>query len=691
MSAAHSGRTQHQNTRQHTTTNSQSPSYKQGICDHYVATGKCKFGQDCKFSHPTPVTDNAESQEIRPQTILFQLKGIIKSFSRVHDFQTLGRLEDFLDSALQVLDSNERNIQSEAVFVLTRNDNDIGYDIIRHIVQHVGNPLARFTNSLWQRVEYDRHIVPFMKIIVHNAFTQSCVEKSFHYVMKAVYGTDGQRAVCFFNKVIAILENKIQLESTNEEGCFLVCRLLHYTIRYNSEALGHGDLLEVHTNLMKLSNTIRTPLSTNMDRLLAETAAYLIPISINTKNESLHTDGSMSDHYQQREFLIDLPGELSNTYPRHTNDSHLISNIHILPTRDEVVCIRDPYLPINDISAPHFLDGPSRLFDIHFRLLREDMIGPLRMAVCTILQKIKPTHPISKELKQQECLRESNIGSIRLYYDVVVQSVEFERKCSLQFRLRFRQPRNVESKKRAEYWNATKSLDRGSLLCLISNAPDFQCFLTVVAKDPKLLTKDSHWCYIDVTFEGKVDDTGLTLLQYIRRKHVPDSLALVEFPGLLLDAYKTVLESLQSRSKHPFLPFGQLLCPKSEERQLYTRDVSVPSHPYTLSEGFQFNLQPLKHRGSSPEPLLLSRDASSDDQHLITRLMKETTLDSGQCKGLVAGLTQEIALIQGNNQRNWHADFQGPPGTGKTYLGVELVKALLHNKTALALKPIICV
>jgi hypothetical protein len=64
---------------------------------------------------------------------------------------------------------------------------------------------------------------------------------------------------------------------------------------------------------MKLSNTIRTPLSTNMDRLLAETAAYLIPISINTKNESLHTDGSMSDHYQQREFLIDLPGELTNT------------------------------------------------------------------------------------------------------------------------------------------------------------------------------------------------------------------------------------------------------------------------------------------------------------------------------------------------------------------------------------------
>lgn len=37
------------------------------------------------------------------------------------------------------------------------------------------------------------------------------------------------------------------------------------------------------------------------------------------------------------------------------------------------------------------------------------------------------------------------------------------------------------------------------------------------------------------------------------------------------------------------------------------------------------------------------------------------------------------------------ADKLGPPGTGKTYLGVQLVKALLHNKHALDLEPIICV
>src|ERR1700737_1710224 len=75
-SPAHWGRTQRQSGRQHTTTDSESP---QRLCEYYAATGTCKFGDGCKFSHATPVTDNGGSvQEIRPQTTLFRLKGMIK-------------------------------------------------------------------------------------------------------------------------------------------------------------------------------------------------------------------------------------------------------------------------------------------------------------------------------------------------------------------------------------------------------------------------------------------------------------------------------------------------------------------------------------------------------------------------------------------------------------------------------------
>src|SRR5271170_7198497 len=70
---------------------------------------------------------------------------------------------------------------------------------------------------------------------------------------------------------------------------------------------------------------------------------------------------------------IDLPGQLSKSGARHDNDSHLIANIQILPTKDELLCKRVSYIPFNNPAAPHFLEGPARLCDIHFRLLREDL------------------------------------------------------------------------------------------------------------------------------------------------------------------------------------------------------------------------------------------------------------------------------------------------------------------------------
>lgn len=45
-------------------------------------------------------------------------------------------------------------------------------------------------------------------------------------------------------------------------------------------------------------------------------------------------------------------------------------------------------------------------------------------------------------------------------------------------------------------------------------------------------------------------------------------------------------------------------------------------------------------------------------------------LDKAQDKALTTGLTNELALIQ------------GPPGTGKTYVGEQIVKALLKCKEA---------
>jgi Zinc finger C-x8-C-x5-C-x3-H type (and similar) len=646
----------------------------QRICEYFMAEGTCRYGNNCKYSHVKP--DNDSGGEVhtdeRPEALLFKLKREMKSFSNLKDFQSLGRFEEFLDIALKVLDSTEREVRAEVILVLTVNDqretdNTIGYDLIRFVVDKIGcpnqRPLLLYPGiDPLRELDTDRHIVPFMKILVHDAFVESCVEKSFHFVIKATYGPDGERGSRFLKKIVARLEEKSvscnteDLKTMLQEPCFLLARLLHYIVRYSSEAIGHTDLLDVHVKLKELSRSVkvRTPLSAQTDRYLAQTAARLLPPKLHpgTEQDPSERESSLDIRYQQHEFLVDLPGELSNSVPRHDNDSARIAKISILPTRDEVLSLRDPYLPINDIAAPHFLDGASRLLDINFRLLREDMIGPLRNAVNLILQKLSPEVPISKQLSHQNYLREPNMVSTRLYFDVSVESAQFVKNNGLTFQLRFRQPRQrngVPHETIKSYWDATKSLDRGSLLCLVSNTPDFICFLTVVEKQTQLLCKDPDWCWIDVTPEGKVDHVRESLLQNIRRK-LKVSLALVEFPGVLLASFKTILESLQTRS--PFLPFSNILCPQPDERQAYdsrrNRTAKVPPPLYSLG-GFQFNLQPLKNSRAYQGPLFLSSEASPDDHELLGKLERESTLDSGQCKGLIAALTQEVALIQGDD------------------------------------------
>lgn len=83
----------------------------------------------------------------------------------------------------------------------------------------------------------------------------------------------------------------------------------------------------------------------------------------------------------------DGPGELSAAgRPRHDNDFSDFRLISVGPTEDEVLSCADPYLPFNDASAPHHAQGADRLLDIHFRLLRHDLLSSL-LRSCAALQE----------------------------------------------------------------------------------------------------------------------------------------------------------------------------------------------------------------------------------------------------------------------------------------------------------------
>ena len=70
------------------------------------------------------------------------------------------------------------------------------------------------------------------------------------------------------------------------------------------------------------------------------------------------------------------PGPLCPGGPRHDNDFLNIGQIRIAPTREELVCRKQPFLPANIYGAPHPFppDSMERHLDIHFRLLREELM-----------------------------------------------------------------------------------------------------------------------------------------------------------------------------------------------------------------------------------------------------------------------------------------------------------------------------
>jgi len=62
------------------------------------------------------------------------------------------------------------------------------------------------------------------------------------------------------------------------------------------------------------------------------------------------------------------PGALCSTGSRHDNDAAEIQNIRIAPTRDELICRAEPFLPANFYDAPHHLPQESmeRLSSLDF-------------------------------------------------------------------------------------------------------------------------------------------------------------------------------------------------------------------------------------------------------------------------------------------------------------------------------------
>ncbi|GBB94408.1 hypothetical protein RclHR1_02350007 [Rhizophagus clarus] len=390
----------------------------------------------------------------------------------------------------------------------------------------------------------------------------------------------------------------------------------------------------------------------------------------------------------------DPPGESSKYGKRHDNDFIDISDISIIPTIEEILCDRPPFLPSTLPDAPHFLpDGAARLLDTQFRLLREDMLSPIRVGLSNFMTELSQNW--SKELRkiQEEGGRYSeNDSDLYVYPYIQFVNIICDRRKGFACTIRFTPPKIRGAKDesdRKEYWEKSKRLLTGNLVILLlpsiraqlnnltNNEGLYSVYFGIItSRDEKALSKYDDHAEIDVSFiDSSIYPIALNEISNYDRitKRSLEKRFLIESTSIYLEAYYHILKTLQTMRPYT-LPFKNYLAPNFVENR--NVDIKVETPMYARAPGFQFDLSVL----CKYERIL---NLNVSDTYTYDEVAKKITkysnigklsdgtlygLDETQAKALIHALTREIALIE------------GPPGTGKTVVGIQIMKVLLARE-----------
>lgn len=539
------------------------------------------------------------------------------------------------------------------------------------------------------RIFRDRTL-PFFQIISHPDILSSLIlETPLDTICNFIFGPNGRRAIDLFKSTTSALgalarDKTVKAEELSSTAVTANLAVLEKIVELNQSAQVTTDFASI---VNELSTMVPEHLLQAGSRSLARVCQRLgigaaMPLS----------EGRPLEQRNNRpvfELGQEPPGGLSELGPRHDNDHANISDIKILPTTEEIHSPRLEYLPSSD-PTKHHLPGLAGLLDRQFRLLREDTVGQLRDAVQLEFKRlVKPPNAQPPGHKHKDGAR--NI----VYYNVALLGLEIDRNKGLQVVAEFDQPQALAkkgAKEREEWWGNTRQLQVDALVCLVSStgrAIFFSVCDPVPTPHPKRKNGEEEH---EVRSNGRsrASDVRANLFRHAKRATLMLSLAednpeditwintclgktqklrqsLVEFPGVLLPSFQPTLQALQTMSLTLDLPFSHIIAPNSQ----HAGDVDIPAPAYSSRRGFAFNLETL----IGGERLRLTPGQPFDH----TLLREKSTLDEAQQLSTINAFRRCLALIQ------------GPPGTGKSYTGVAIIKALLKNRDAAKLGPIICV
>src|SRR6218665_2982876 len=310
--------------------------------------------------------------------------------------------------------------------------------------------------------------------------------------------------------------------------------------------------------------------------------------------------------------------------------------LSVIPTSEDIRGQGVPYLRENKIY--HQYKDAHDYLDVQFRLMKEDLVRPLREGLAELLRS------------REEGNNRKTTSNMKVYRCVQITSV----RCS-QYGLIYKIQFDV-SQLRHVQWEAGKRLIFGSLVCLSADQFKNMLIATVAESVAKDLRRGVTYLYIDTEGNGKED---------IR---MDQTYEMIESPAYY-EPYKCVLKALQSFAEEK-LPFERYLLNKRGEE-------NVPPPKY-LTEDVKYDFSSLMHKCTITRRKLLEFGSTNlyDRSAGVGTVLdlsnwptaEEFGLDVSQYSAVQTAITKEFAVIQ------------GPPGTGKTFIGVKIVQLMLENK-----------
>ncbi|CAF2465989.1 unnamed protein product [Rotaria sp. Silwood2] len=341
--------------------------------------------------------------------------------------------------------------------------------------------------------------------------------------------------------------------------------------------------------------------------------------------------------------------------------------LQIVPGVIEILSDKKTYLRQNIVNGIY--TDPQHYLDIHFRLLREDFVGPLRDGIEQYLSKA-----------------EGKNFNIRIYENVRSLGPRLSPRNGIVYDL------YLDSKMASRIsWANSRRLIYGNLLVLTYD--QFQSCAFVTVEDRSRIEKEF------IISVKTLENLNMTEQRQSDLDEIDFSYALTMIETMTyFEAYRPVLTALQSinidESSFPLAPFLLKLTNEKIPPDYITPTTTYDFTPLLVDPNSDVktsvinpDVLSIRHtakRISLTQPVTSKefRITYRQSNQVANKFKSVSLLDANQWptsdelhlnpkqrEALILALTHKVALIQ------------GPPGTGKTFLGVRITEMLLYNRS----------